>query len=102
MILIIIIILLFITQSIGAILDKRLSEGDVPAEGSIVVYILKNAFLSIIAYRILLTTYNFWKLEAQNRNEAIIMKTIFTMYALSIACIILLIVITPIYIYRNW
>jgi len=38
--------LFFVTQRTAAILDRRLAEGDVPPNGRLLSYILKNALLS--------------------------------------------------------
>lgn len=94
------VLLFFVTQRIAAILDRRLAEGDVPPNGKLLFYILKNALLSVTIYRILIATNNYEKWQVQNANEAKVVRLIYYLHRLHIASTItaLLIVFITIHI----
>jgi hypothetical protein len=72
------------TGRFATLLDKRIYEEEIPATDNICIYFAKQFMLTLIAYKILIPTQHYRRWEARNGNEAITIRTIRIMYALSI------------------
>jgi len=94
------VILSFLSGRIGDYLDKQLENNNVPPNGKLVYFIIKNSLWSF-AYRFVISSDSYKTKVPRNENEEKIIKLIISLYRISLTAILLALVISICLILKN-